>query len=72
MKSKIYCCFGANGETDPRQRKGSNVLCSDCGKKFSFWDDLNIGAFDEKSKCAKCKGIVLIKKTQKEQIKGIR
>ena len=65
MKSKIYYCFGANGETDPRQRKGSNVVCSVCGNKFSFWDDLNVGAYDEKLKCAKCQDIVLIKQKNK-------
>lgn len=59
MKQKIYYSFGANGESDPRERQGSNVLCSECGKKFSFWDNLNVGAYDKKLKCAECKGIVL-------------
>lgn len=63
MKIK-YHAFGANGNSDPRLRKGSNVMCSNCGEKFSFWDDLQVSPSDKKIKCAKCKGIMidLIKK----------
>jgi DNA-directed RNA polymerase subunit RPC12/RpoP len=57
MKRKFYS-FGNNGCSDPRQRdwKG-NTKCSECGKKFSFWDVLNLSPTDEKYKCAKCKGV---------------
>lgn len=61
MKKEIqiikFYAFGANGHTDPRKRQGSNIKCSDCSKKFSFWDDLQISASDEKMKCANCKRI---------------
>lgn len=66
MKIKFYA-FGANGNSDPRYREGSNIICSDCGKKFSFWDDLQISVSDEKTKCAECKDITidLIRKIKK-------
>jgi DNA-directed RNA polymerase subunit RPC12/RpoP len=62
-KIKFYC-FGANGTIDPRLREGCGGKCSDCGKKFSYWDDLQLSPTDEKIKCANCKGIEidLIKK----------
>lgn len=55
-KVKFYL-YGANGTVDPRRREGSNQICSECGKKFSFWDDLQLSPTDEKLKCANCKGI---------------
>ena len=58
MKIKFYT-YGANGESDPRDREGSDTKCSDCGKKFSFWDDLQRSVKDEKIKCAECKGITI-------------
>lgn len=64
MKIK-YRNFGANGNLDPRHREGSNIICSGCGKNFSFWDNLQMSPCDEKVKCTKCKGIViyLVQKT---------
>ena len=48
----------------PRLREGCGGKCSDCGKIFSYWDDLQLSFYDEKLKCANCKGIEidLIKK----------
>jgi hypothetical protein len=62
-RGKFHAC-GANGNSDPRTRDGSNQICSECGSKFSFWDDLNLKPFELKLKCAKCKGIII------ELIKG--
>lgn len=56
VKIKFYA-YGANGTTDPRYREGCGGKCSDCGKQFSYWDDLNLRIYDEKLKCAYCKGI---------------
>jgi hypothetical protein len=56
VKIKFYA-FGANGTTDPRDREGCGGKCSDCGKQFSYWDDLNLSANDKELKCAACKGI---------------
>lgn len=55
-----YFAFGANGTTDPRFRDGSNKICSECGEKFSYWDDLNIHLRDETVKCASCKNIMIV------------
>lgn len=57
MKTVKFYAFGANGSSDPRDTEGSNIICTDCGKKFSFWDDLQVSATDTKLKCANCKGI---------------
>jgi DNA-directed RNA polymerase subunit RPC12/RpoP len=56
FKIKFYA-YGANGTTDPRYREGCGGKCSDCGKQFSYWDDLQLNFNDEKLKCAACKGI---------------
>jgi hypothetical protein len=38
-------------ETNP------TIICSDCSKIFSLEDQLHIGEYDEKFRCAECKGI---------------
>ena len=56
VKIKFYA-IGANGTTDPREREGCAGKCSECGNKFSYWDDLNLSSTDKELKCAACKGI---------------
>lgn len=59
MKTVKFYAFGANGNSDPRHREGSNTTCSNCSNKFSFWDDINLSPNDKKLKCANCKGIII-------------